>query len=61
MLDLNISGDLLQRLKPLLGNSGEKEDAGDILSRNSVFSSLIIGRVKLPDSGPICLLINVED
>jgi len=61
MPDLSISGDLLQRLKPLLGDSSEKEDAGDILSRNSVFSSLIVGRVQLPDLGPICLLMNVED
>jgi len=61
MLDLSISGDLLQRLKPLLGDSSEREDVGDILCRNSVFSSLIIGRVKLPDSVPIGLLMNVED
>jgi len=61
MLHLSTSGDLLRRLKPLLGDSSEKEDAKDKLSRSSVFSSLIIGRVKLPDSGPVCLLMNVED
>jgi len=58
MLDPSISGQVLQRLKPLLGDPSEKEDIAD---HNSVFLSLIVGRFQLPEVGPVRLLINVEN
>jgi len=61
MLDPSISGQVLQRLKPLLGDSSEKEDIADRMNRNSVFLSLIVGQFQLPDVGPVRLLMNVEN